>query len=67
MLLLGNAEVAFLSRTTTIAAAANLPTLATVVASANAATVVDKPVATVDPAVVVATPAFSHKHKEYPS
>jgi hypothetical protein len=39
MLLSGNAEVAFPSRTTTIAANANLPTLATIASTTNASAV----------------------------
>jgi hypothetical protein len=62
MLLSGNAEIAFPSKTTTIAIAANLPPApATVGASANAATVVAKAVATVTPAVNVATPSSGQK------
>jgi hypothetical protein len=57
MLLSGNAEVAFPSRTMTIAAAANLPTPATVGASENAATGAAYPVATGLPAANAAANA----------
>jgi hypothetical protein len=66
MLLSGNAEVAFPSTTVTTTPAANVPTPATIGASAKAATVVANPVATGTPAVKVAAPASSQKRKAHP-